>query len=326
LYAAIFHLFLIRNKAPRLGQVELDKRTRRKGSLQSFRFNSGMHLHIADFESSETIVERFGSGDPVLRFYFHILASGYWDLQSPYRSNSISKLVHSNNFSSIIFYPEMEGKMYLPENRRHFHLSIYLRPSMLNTYFGGLLDQFPKSLIEIAQGCNEIGFSHESSFSKMMNLSIHHLLDCPYTGSMKKFYMENKAIELIFHKLADIVYANGKRDVPLKIERYEADRIQRAKSILCRNLETPPRLSDLAHAVGTNHCRLNRGFRELYGTTVFGYLRQKRLIEARRLIEAEDASVTEAALNVGYNSISSFSKAFSKYFGMHPTMCRKRNH
>ncbi len=302
----------------------MGKNARRKGSLQSFRFNSGLHLHIADFVPSETIVERFGSGDPALRFYFNIIASGYWELQSPYRPTSKDKLVRSNNFSSVIFYPEMEGKMCLPMDRRQFHLSIYLRPSLLSTYFGGLFDQFPEALSDIAQGCDEVGFSHESAFSKVMNLSINHLLDCPYTGSMKEFYMENKAIELILHKLAQIVCPNDKRDAPLKLEPHEVDRIHRARDILCRDLETPPRLFDLAHAVGTNHSRLNLGFRELFGTTVFGYLRRRRLAEARRLIEAEDANVTEAALSVGYNSISSFSKAFSEYFGVKPIMCRKR--
>jgi AraC family transcriptional regulator, transcriptional activator of the genes for pyochelin and ferripyochelin receptors len=302
----------------------LTKRARREGSLQSFRFNSGMHLHIADFAPTETITERFGSGAPALRFYFHILASGHWELKSPYRSTSQDKLIQSNSFSSVIFYPEMEGKMCLPVDRRQFHLSIYISPSMLNTYLGGRLDQFPKALIDISQGCDEIGFSHESAFSKMMNLSIQHLLDCPYTGRMKELYMENKAIELIVHKLAQTVSANDKRETPIKIELHETDRIRRARDILCRDLETPPRLSDLAHAVGTNHSRLNLGFRELYGTTVFGYLRQKRLVEARRLLEIEDANVTEAALSVGYNSISSFSKAFSEYFGLQPMMCRKK--
>jgi AraC family transcriptional activator of pyochelin receptor len=301
----------------------LKKRARREGFLQSFRFNSGLHLHIADFAPSETIVERFGSGDPVLRFYFNILASGHWELQSPYRTTSREQLIRSNNFSSVVFYPEMEGKMCLPVDRRQFHISIYVSPSTLNTYIGGRLDQFPKALIDISQGSVETGFFHESSFSKMMNLSIQHLLDCPYTGYMKELFMENKAIELIVHKSAQTVSVNGKRDTPFKIELHETERIHRARDILCRNLENPPRLSDLAHAVGTNHSRLNLGFRELYGTTVFGYLRQKRLIEARRLIEMEDANVTEAALSVGYNSISSFSKAFFEYFGMQPVLCRK---
>jgi AraC family transcriptional activator of pyochelin receptor len=304
--------------------VELKKKARREGTMQSFRFNSGMHLHIADVKPSETIVERFGSGDPAFRFYFHILASGHWELKSPYRSTAEGKLIRSDSRSSIIFYPEMEGRMFLPVDRRQFHLSIYVYPSMLSAYLGGVVDQLPKALIDILQGSVETGFAHESRLSQMMNLSIQHLLECPYTGPMKTLYMENKAVELIVHKLAQTLSSEDKPDLQQTIVPLETDRIHRARDILCRDLESPPRLSDLAHAVGTNHSRLNRGFREIYGTTVFGYLRRRRLIEARRLMETEGASVTEAALCVGYGSISSFSKAFFECFGMRPMACRKK--
>jgi AraC family transcriptional activator of pyochelin receptor len=194
----------------------------------------------------------------------------------------------------------------------------------LNAYLGSCLNQLPKTLVDISQGCVDTGFSHESLFSQMMGLSIQQLLDCPYTGPMKDLFMENKAVELIVHKLAQISTSDDKRNSSMTTEPLETDRVHRARDILCRDLEFPPRLSDLAHAVGTNHSRLNRGFRKIYGTTVFGYLRRKRLIEARRLIEIEDASVTEAALSVGYNSISSFSKVFSEHFGMRPMRCRKK--
>jgi AraC family transcriptional activator of pyochelin receptor len=302
----------------------LKNKARREGTLQSFRFNSGLHLHIADFKPTENILERFGSGDPAIRFYFHILASGYWELRSPFRGDPQGKLIRSNGFSSVIFYPEMEGRMFLPLDRRQFHLSIYVRPSMLNTYLGDCLSRLPKALIDVSQGSVETGFSHESPFSQMMNLSIQHLLDCPYTGPMKELYMENKAVELIVHKLAQILPSDAMKEAPQKMAALGTDCIHRARDLLCRDLESPPRLSDLAHAVGTNHSRLNRGFREVFGTTVFGYLRRKRLIEARRLIEMEGASVTEAAFSVGYDSISSFSKAFSEYFGMRPMACRKK--
>jgi AraC family transcriptional regulator, transcriptional activator of the genes for pyochelin and ferripyochelin receptors len=302
----------------------MTKGARLEGKMQSFRFNSGMHLHIADFRPSETIIEQFGSGDPAFRFYFHILASGHWELKSPFRSISQKNMIRSNGRSCVIFYPEMEGKMFLPVDHRQFHLSIYMPPSMLNTYLGGCLNQLPKAIMDISQGSIETGFSHESPLSHLMNASIQSLLDCPYSGPLKEIYMENKAVELIVHKLAQLLPPDGQQDSPKKPEEIETDCIHRARDILCHDLESPPRLSDLAHAVGTNHSRLNQGFRELYGTTVFGYLRQKRLIEARRLIEIEDASVTEAALGVGYNSISSFSKAFTEYFGIRPTSCRKK--
>ncbi|MFP4567016.1 MAG: helix-turn-helix transcriptional regulator [Spirochaetaceae bacterium] len=56
--------------------------------------------------------------------------------------------------------------------------------------------------------------------------------------------------------------------------------------------------------------KLKYGFREVFGTTVFGQLRNLRLEEARHLIEDGDHSVTEAAFAVGYSSLSHFARTF----------------
>jgi AraC-like DNA-binding protein len=124
--------------------------------------------------------------------------------------------------------------------------------------------------------------------------------------------------------MAQIVSADSMKPASPDFDLREMSRIRLAKDILCRDLESPPKLIDLVRAVGLNHCRLNKGFREVYGSTVFGYLRQTRLLEAKRLMENDGMSVTEAALNVGYSSISSFSNAFLVYFGVRPMACLKK--
>ncbi len=297
----------------------------RNGSMQSFQIASGLKLHIADFVVSKNMEHRFETATPVLRFIFHMLGSGYWELYSPYHSRSQNRVIQDDRLSSILFYPEMEGKIHLPMKRRQFHLSISITPSRLNTYLGGRLDAFPEDLRAISEGRLDRGYAHAGPLSRMMHQTVRNLLDCPFTGPMKALYLETKAMELIVHKLAQTIGADDGGDGPLKLDRHETDRLWHAREILCRDLENPPALSDLAHAVGTNHCRLNAGFRQLYGTTVFDYLRQRRLIEARRLIAEQNMNVTEAALRVGYNSISSFSKAFSKHFGLPPVKFRKRS-
>jgi AraC family transcriptional activator of pyochelin receptor len=306
-------------------EVPLNQRERRSGVMQSYRFGSGMDLHIADFVPSETIVQRFETGKPLLRFYFHVLASGHWDLCSPYRSTTQKRLTHRDGLSSILFYPEIEGKMVLPREDRQFHLSIYITPSQLNTYLKGCLDPFPSDLRDIAEGCLKRGFAHAGSLSPKMDRTIQQIVACPYTGPIKTLYMESKAMELIVHKLAQTASPPENRQ-PLghRLDPHEAHRIRHAMELLCRDLEHPPKLFELAQAAGTNHSRLNAGCRELYGTTVFGYLRRQRLMEARRLLEEEALNVTEAALSVGYNSLSSFSKAFSEYFGRQPMTYRKK--
>lgn len=99
-----------------------------------------------------------------------------------------------------------------------------------------------------------------------------------------------------------------------------------AASILRQDLETPPRLLELARRVGLSHPRLNRGFRQCFGTTAFGYLRILRLEEARQLLEEGKTNVTDAAYSVGYQSLPSFSRAFSDRFGLCPREFLNRLH
>lgn len=297
---------------------------RPNGAMQSFEIASGLNLHIADFVPSQTIEQHFGTATPMLRFYFHILGSGYWDLRSPYQARSQSRVNHGDRISSLLFYPQMEGLVHLPLERRQFHLSLSITPSRLNEFLGGRLGAFPQELRAISEGRMDRGYTHAGPLSRMMYQAVQNILDCPYTGPMKALYLESKAMELIVHKLAQAAGQDEGEGRPLQLGLQETDRLWHAREILCRDLENPPALSDLAHAVGTNHCSLNAGFRELFGTTVFAYLRQKRLIEARRLIQEEGLNVTEAALQVGYSSISSFSKAFSELFGLTAMKLRHR--
>ncbi len=305
-------------------KIELKPKAQRNGTMRILRIASGLNLHIADFVPPETIEMCFETTAPMLRFFFHIFGSGFWELRSPHHTGSQNRMDQGDHVSSILFYPQMEGRIHLPMTHRQFHLSVSITPSRLNSYLGDRLGDFPKDLRAISEGRMDRGYSHAGPLSRMMHQVIRNLLDCPYSGPMESLYLETKAMELIVLKLSQTVCEDDHENRSPKLDPHETDRLWHAREILCRNLENPPTLSQLAHAVGTNHCQLNAGFRNLYGTTVFDYLRQKRLAEARRLIQEEGANVTEAALKVGYDSISSFSRAFNKHFGQPPIRFRNR--
>lgn len=304
----------------------MDRERTLQSSGRSFCLRPGMDLRFADFTPGDTLERSFQSSNPVLRFYFRVAGSGYWELCSSQRDSRQKRIEHSDRLSTVMFYPEMEGKMHLPAERRQFHISISVTPSLLNTYLDGCIERLPKELRAIAEGYDNKGFYHDGPVSRMMNAAIHRLLHSPYSGPMKRMYMESKAIELIAHKLAQIGLSDLRTKPQPKLTLDDVDRVCQAKEILCRDLERPPRLFDLARTIGTNHSKLNQGFREVYGTTVFGCLRQRRLMEAKRLLEEEHMNVTEAALTVGYNSIPSFSRAFSEYFGQTPSTCLRKKH
>ena len=146
-----------------------------KDRMQAFSLMPGMHLNIADFMPSETIEQKFETTNPVLRFYFYTSVCGYWELHSPYRTGSQSRIACTDRLSSVFFYPELEGKIFLPADRRQSHLSIYITPKLLNNYLGEYFTHLPETLRDITEGCMNKGFYQSGPLPRMMDAAVDHL-------------------------------------------------------------------------------------------------------------------------------------------------------
>jgi AraC family transcriptional regulator len=96
------------------------------------------------------------------------------------------------------------------------------------------------------------------------------------------------------------------------------ERIERVIRILGQRLEEPPSLEALGREVGCSPYHLSRTFSREMGLTLPQYLRQIRMERAAELLKSGRFNVTEAALEVGYSSLSHFSHAFRETMGCCP--------
>ncbi len=139
-----------------------------------------------------------------------------------------------------------------------------------------------------------------------------------FTGLTKKIYLESKCLELIALKIEQLTNLEKNYKTAIVLKRDDIARIHYAKEILTQNLDNPPSLLDLARKVGLNDYKLKLGFRQVLGTTAFGYLQQQRMEKARQLLLESKMSVKQIARTVGYANQSRFAAAFRKQFGMNP--------
>ncbi|KAF0807700.1 transcriptional regulator PchR [Alcanivorax xiamenensis] len=107
------------------------------------------------------------------------------------------------------------------------------------------------------------------------------------------------------------------QDTGRRLGNSDTERLHRARELLTEDLQTPPSLHGLAAQAGMSTRKLTAGFRSLFGTSVFGYLQEYRLQEARRLLCEEALPVSTVAHRVGY-SPAHFSTVFRKRFGISP--------
>ncbi|KTE41120.1 hypothetical protein ATE62_06925 [Sphingopyxis sp. HIX] len=100
-------------------------------------------------------------------------------------------------------------------------------------------------------------------------------------------------------------------------------RIAAARRIVDERWHEKLTLDDIAKSCGINRDKLTRGFRELYHCTVAEALSERRLRQARQMLAASDLPVASIGYRCGYLNNASFTRAFSRRFGMAPTAMRR---
>src|SRR6476646_10743170 len=143
------------------------------------------------------------------------------------------------------------------------------------------------------------------------------LLKPPVSKPAQALWYQSKALELMSHFLF------APKDPELfcmRQKRVARDRVARTKELLARDLSNPPTLEMLGREVGCSPFYLSRIFSREVGLTIPQYLRNLRMERAAELLRSGRYNVTEAATEVGYASLSHFSKAFCETIGCCPVL------
>ncbi|NEP44946.1 MAG: helix-turn-helix transcriptional regulator, partial [Okeania sp. SIO2H7] len=199
-----------------------------------------------------------------------------------------------------------------------------VEPKVLRSFSCSQLDLVPTEELKalIAKDSAPIFHKNVGGISPAMQQALQQILNCPYQGITKQIYLESKVLELIALQFAQLKESDRPISTSSCLQPGDIDRIHHAKNILEENLEDPPSLLELARKVGINDYKLKRGFREVFGTTAFGYLQKVRMERAKNLLAEQMLSVGGVAQNVGYRSQSRFCDAFKRHFGVTPRAYR----
>lgn len=193
--------------------------------------------------------------------------------------------------------------------------------------------QFSKeSFLKITADANDVlkHFAEEMMKGEPMTLSdenlvinmpvysiIQNILNCEFEGKLKKMYLWSKCMELLVLQADtfDKLYKTGQS--VLKSD-YDRERLSFARDYILNHTDDPPTIKALSRIVGINEFKLKKGFKELFGNTIFGLLSDFRLEKAHRELMKNEKTVAELALELGYSSPAHLSHAFKKKYGISP--------
>ena len=217
----------------------------------------------------------------------------------------------------------------LSDRQPFLEVQVLIRADVLRSFLGDSGEDLPAALQSWVRPPEVLRFSRFETVTPAMQLAARQMLRCDFQGMPKRMFLEGKALELLGLAAAtEMKRQDGDRFAPRirpKAQSDLLDRIHHAKDILCQQIDQPPTLGELARLVGLNECTLKPAFRQTFGTTVFGYLHDIRMEQARQTLAIGDHSVGEVARMVGYTNLPAFSRAFSKRFDLNPRDCLKRN-
>ena len=96
------------------------------------------------------------------------------------------------------------------------------------------------------------------------------------------------------------------------------ERMYQAKNLLESDLQHPPSIAELAHTLGMNETYLKIYFKAAVGSTVYAFVKEKRVQRAQQLLLEGEMTVSEIAYVVGYKHPTHFTAAFKKATGVCP--------
>ena len=228
------------------------------------------------------------------------------------------------NTGNYVFNVKEEHSILLYNPQRDLPIDLKLQP---NTWIIGVVISIKKFHSLFSQDADHIHFlSPENSTKKYydngnitpsMAVVLSQILSSNIHESMKALYLKGKVYELLS------LYFNKNEDTdieqcPFLIDEDNVRKIRLAKEIILKNMSEPPSLQELSEEIGLSLNKLKEGFKQLYGDTVFGYLLDHKMEEARRMLASTNYNVNEVGLRIGYSTSSHFIAAFKKKYGTTP--------
>lgn len=201
---------------------------------------------------------------------------------------------------------------------RHRFLTLEFTLDYLRRNFGEQIGNLLPRVGQFLETGGEAGLWTEVGPLPSRLLSIRYqMIEPPVHSSAVTVWYQSKVLEVLSQTI--FRHDNPEELFCERHKRLNRERIERARYLLERDIENPPSLDMLANEVSCSPFYLSRLFAEETGLSVPKYLRLKRVERAAVLIREEGMSVTDAAMTVGYSSLSAFHKAFVDRHGVSPS-------
>ncbi|MEL7121345.1 MAG: AraC family transcriptional regulator [Bacteroidota bacterium] len=286
-----------------------------KGNYKELYFD-GVYIGFGDIQLSYDTLLDVQSDLEIVKMHFAL--SG---CTSSMGSHFKKEVEFTGNQHNIFYGNGFEGKSKWSAKNALRKLEICLMPYFFRKYLPSGIAKFDQFATHIEKGIPSLLNEHHLQIAPQMHLLIHEIVSCSRKGKFKRMFLEAKIIELLLLQLEQMNQKNLIENYKLK--KTDIDKMHAAKEIMLHNLDQAYSLSKLAQMVGTNEFTLKKGFKEVFGNTVFRFWSISKMEQAKIMLAEKGKTVGEVSTLVGYKNPQHFSNAFKKQFGVVPSYFKK---
>ena len=194
--------------------------------------------------------------------------------------------------------------------------------SMDKDFFSSLIgveDKWSESIIrKIEKREPFVGAQSSPSVTPVMSHLIGSLRSEEGQGGIANLRRQSIVLELLALQLEQFKLLDD-NSTTIEFSLHDQEKLRALRSYLQQHFLEELSLTGLSRISTLNEFKLKKGFRSLFNTSVFGYVKQLRMDYAVRLIRDDKKTIDEVAALLGYEYSNHFSRAFKKHYGANPS-------
>lgn len=293
-----------------------------KGSIWGINFDYGVGVMIFDLELNSDINLDFylGRRHPIQCMYniegnVHLSISTKEKRHELYDNEAMIYAPKGDDNYSVIFKSGKRIRCVMVSVVRF----LYLRKIEcdIETIPVTLKDMFRDTV-----GANSFFF--KSTLEPITTNTIAQLFNSKQDGLERKLFVEANGIKLITSLIKRFRVEESYVGSPYRFSNHDIKMINVAKNRIIDNIKNTPQVKVLAHKIGMNTNKLQKGFHMLFGKSIRQFTISLKMHYAINLLDQGGLSISEVAYRIGYTNKGHFSNLFKKEFGLLPSEYIKR--
>lgn len=281
-------------------------------AVKQVHLRSGMSLFLSSGKFSKDTCHRAAVTSPMFELSYN--------LNIPLCSQVGNSLVEVlPGHSCLGFMNNIRSETHYHEGEEISYLSIWLEPKVFTLFLQGLGEKVSFDFFSFLSRSKYQNLQYKmDTLDKRILAKLHKGLNNELCR-MNLLLIESQILELLSMNMERLLGLENKENNGISLSFDDKCSLLKARDILLSRLENPPSILELSHLVQMNDCKLKRTFKQVFGETIYSFVREQRLQKAFFLMEEQDFNVSQSAYAVGYSNVSHFSEAFRLRFGFNPS-------